>query len=198
MAKIIKIGLRLFIITIVAALFMGITNLATKGPIKEQQIKAADEAKRTALPQAEEFSEVGIIAESAGNGLAEITEINAGNSGNNIVGYIFNVKSKGFGGDMEIIVGINIDDKIESIQIGEHGETPGLGAKMKEDSFMDQYSGKDVNAPITVNKSSAGDQEIQAITGATITSDAVTSGVNLASKYYEEVLKNGGGSSETE
>lgn len=193
MSDIINTGLKLFIITVVAAVCMGLTNLATQEPIRLQQIKTANEARQAALPQAEDFSDIEIIPASAEDETSKVVEIKAGKSGNDLVGYTFKVTTRGFGGDMEIIVGINTESEIESIQIGRHQETPGLGAKMKEDSFSDQYHGKQVETPISVSKSAPKDQEIQAITGATITADAVTNGVNLASQYYREVLQDGGG-----
>ncbi len=192
MSDTMKIGFRLFVITLIAAICMGLTNMATEEPIRQQHIRIAKESKQAALPQAMEFSELDIIPGPSNNDTAEILEINAGKSSDDIVGYIFKVRAMGFGGDIEIIVGINSKDEIEAIQIGEHGETPGLGANIKEKYFTDQYHGKGIETPLTVNKSQAGDQEIQAITGATVTSDAVTNGVNLATQYYREVLQNGG------
>ncbi len=192
MSDILKTGLRLFIITVIAAVCMGITNLATQEPIRMQQIKAMNEAKRAVLPQAEEFSEVNILADSAESDGAKILEINAGKSGNEIVGHTFKISANGYGGDIEIIVGINAEGKIEAVQIGAHGETPGLGAKVKEKSFVDQYHGKEAANPLSVTKTSAMEHEIQAVTGATVSSSAVTNGVNLASEYYREVLNGGG------
>ncbi|NLI61585.1 MAG: RnfABCDGE type electron transport complex subunit G [Clostridiales bacterium] len=196
MSDIIKTGLRLFIITAIAAVCMGITNLATKGPIEEQRIANANLAKQTVLPQADEFTEVGIMTEIAEKESAKIVEINAGKASNDIVGYTFKVITRGFGGDMEVIVGINSDNQVESIQIGVHSETPGLGTKTQDDSFMDQYKGKSADNILSVTKNSPGDSEIQAVSGATVTSDAVTNGVNLASQYYSEVLQSGGGENE--
>ena len=152
MSDIIKTGLRLFIITAIAAVCMGITNLATKGPIEEQRIANANLAKQTVLPQADEFTEVGIMTEIAEKESAKIVEINAGKASNDIVGYTFKVITRGFGGDMEVIVGINSDNQVESIQIGVHSETPGLGTKTQDDSFMDQYKGKSADNILSVTK----------------------------------------------
>ncbi|HZJ83738.1 MAG TPA: RnfABCDGE type electron transport complex subunit G [Clostridia bacterium] len=193
MSDVIKIGLKLFLITLISSICLGLTNLVTREPIRIQHINAANEARQGALPQAKEFNQVTINDELARLGAAEIIEINAGNSGNQLVGYTFKILTKGFGGDIEIVVGINTEDKVESIQIGNHEETPGLGAKMTTDSFTEQYQNKMTDTPITVSKTSAKDQEIQAITGATMTSDSVSNGVNLAAKYYREMLIEGGG-----
>ncbi len=192
MSDVFKIGFRLFVITAISAVLLGVTNLATEEPIRQQRLNAADEARQAALPRAQDFSEIEIIGESAEDETAKITEIDVGVVGNEPIGYTFKIIAGGFGGEMEIIVGINIDGEVENVQIGEHQETPGLGAKIKEESYRDQYHGKATESPIGVSKSAPEEQEIQAITGATITSEAVTHGVNLAARYYQEVLKDGG------
>lgn len=193
MPDIIKVGLKLFIITVIAALILGITDLATQGPIEQQRINAANLAKQTVLPQADDFNEVDIVSEAAQNDKARILEISAGMKDNKLVGYTFKVMTNGYGGDIEITVGINMDGKVEGVQIGQHSETPGLGAKIIEKTFTDQYQGKVIENPISVTKNQPGDQEIQAISGATVSSHAVNDGVNLAAQYFLEILKSGGG-----
>lgn len=195
MPDIVKMGLKLFIITVIAALGLSLTNLATAGPIEEQKINAANEMRRAVLPEADSFESVEVVSEySDQNKLPYIYELYAGKSGDEIVGYTFRILSKGYGGDIEIIVGINAEGKIEAVQIGELQETPGLGAKAAEESFTNQYSGKSVEKPLEVVKGKASSSEqIEAISGATITSRAVTEGVNTAIEYYNNVLKAGGG-----
>lgn len=192
MPDIIKTGLRLFLITVIAAVILGFTNLATQGPIEEQKIKMANEARQAVLCQAVTFEKVEVLSEYAQGKSALIEEVHTGKLDGQILGYTFKVMVKGFGGDMEIIVGINTDDEVEAVEIGKHQETPGLGAKVLDQSFISQYHGTTIEDPLVVVKGAPRDEEIQAITGATITSDAVTNGVNLASDYYKKVLKEGG------
>ncbi len=193
MSDIFKVGLKLFIITAIAAMILGVTNLATQGPIEQQRINATNLAKQTVLPQAEDFNEVDIVSETAQNDKARILEISAGMKDNELIGYTFKVITNGYGGDVDITVGINMDGKVEGVQIGEHSETPGLGAKIIEKTFTEQYHGKEIENPISVTKSEPGDQEIQAISGATVSSHAVNDGVNLAAQYFLEILLSGGG-----
>ena len=81
------------------------------------------------------------------------------------------------------------DSKITGVEIGNHSETPGLGSKATEPIFKNQYVDKDVSNSLLVVKGSANnDNEISAISGATITSNGVTSGVNAAMKIYNEKL----------
>jgi len=194
MSDMLKMGLKLLIITVVAALGLSLTNLATVDAIEEQKIKAANEARQAVLSEAEEFEPVEIDAAYSGEGTTvRIKEIYAGKSGDNLIGYTYTVLSKGYGGDVEIIIGIDVEGKIEAIQIGEHSETPGLGAKAVDVNFVGQYRGKTVDKSLEVVKGKvSGDAQIQAISGATITSRAVTEGVNKAIEYYNNVLKTGG------
>lgn len=218
MNDIMKIGLRLFIITVIAAILMGVTNLATQEPIRLQRVKAENRARQAALPQAEDFAPLDVVAKSAESGDAKITELYTGQSSNDVVGYVFKVETRGYVGDMDIVIGINTEDKIEAVQIGEHSETPGLGAKAKGKPFLEQFRGKQTEPPLSAAKNLSGDdeevdaeasstvdgeggatqvagdsQQIEAIAGATVTSGAVTRAINLALEYYNELLKNGGG-----
>ena len=120
-------------------------------------------------------------------------EINAGMKEIELKGYTFKVITNDYGGKIEITVGINMDGRVEGVQIGEHSETPGLGAKIIEETFTNQYNGKEIENPISVTKNEPGDQEIQAISGATVSSHAVNDGVNLAAQYFLEILLSGGG-----
>ena len=87
------------------------------------------------------------------------------------------------------MVGISKDSKITGVEIGNHSETPGLGSKATEPIFKNQYVDKDVlNSLLVVKGSTNNDNEISAISGATITSNGVTNGVNAAMKIYNEKL----------
>ena len=98
------------------------------------------------------------------------------------MGYVFTTAAKGYGGDVEIMTGVDAEGKITGISILSIEETPGLGMNAKKDSFKDQYKGK--SGELAVNKDGG---EIVAITSATITSRAVTSAVNQALALYAAV-----------
>ena len=106
-------------------------------------------------------------------------------------GVAMKVMGTGYGGDMEMAVGIDADGNVTGVSIISHGETPGLGAKATEADFIDQYSGKNAKETLTVVKGDAAENEISAISGATITSRGVTEGVNEALQYYTVYLKEG-------
>lgn len=181
----------LFLVCAVAAAALGFTNSATYDKIQEQQVIANNEAKKAVLPDAEEFEKLDDSAFSAIKSNAEynfITEIYEAKAGGNIVGYAVQAAPKGYGGIVNIVVGITADGTIKGIRVGNNSETPGLGKKSETPKFQDQFSGKTWESAINVIKNGTPkDNEIAAISGATITSKAVTAGVNQALEAAKEL-----------
>lgn len=122
-----------------------------------------------------------------------IKEVDSVYSGDKLLGYAFKVATKGYGGDIETIVVITVDDKIKGIRILKHSETPGLGAEIEKDEFTSQFSGKATNTPIEAAKGEAKDNQINAISGASNTVNGLITGVNEASNFYNNQLKGKGG-----
>ena len=100
-------------------------------------------------------------------------------------GILVSCDEQGYGGAIKVLTGIDNSGQVVGVEILENSETAGLGANATKQEFRDQYKGK--NRVIGVSKTVASDSEIKAITGATITSKAVTAAVNTAleisSKY---------------
>lgn len=185
MNNIIKLGTTLFIICAIAALALGITNDITSPIIEQRNIQANNESRQIVLENAKEFK----LVDSLKNELVE--EVYEGSNGSDIVGYTMKTNPKGYGGEMEVIVGISIDGKITGVNIGTNAETPGLGSKASEPEFKKQYNGKSTESVINVAKGKAtSESDIIAISGATISSKAVTSGVNAAIELFNEELSN--------
>lgn len=184
MKDIIKPAVILLIITAVAAALLGMVSEITAPAIAAQTAKTQSEAMKQVLPNAEEFK-LDESAELTGT----MVSVNVGYSGGEICGYVINVRPNGFGGAIDTMVGISSEGTIEGLNILSHAETPGLGAKAKEPAFYEQFAGK-VSAPLSVIKAGTpAETEIQAITSATITSQAVADGANEA---YDWFVKNGG------
>ena len=183
MKDILKLGITLFAICAVAALVLGVTNNITAPVIEERNIQASNEARKIVLSEADEFKELD------GMNSDIVLEVYEGIKDGQVIGYTIKTSSKGYGGAIELMVGISKDGKITGVEIGNHSETPGLGSKATEPIFKNQYVDKDVSNSLLVVKGSANnDNEISAISGATITSNGVTSGVNAAMKIYNEKL----------
>ncbi len=102
------------------------------------------------------------------------------------VGIIYAVETKGYSGPISSLVGFDISSlKITAIKVLSQRETPGLGAKAKESPFQDRYKNKNSAVPLEVTKTApAKEHQIQAITASTITSKAVTKGVNAAREHF--------------
>ncbi len=190
MKEIIKLGLILFIISTVAAVSLAATNSVTAPIIAEQRAMKSEMARKEVLPTAESFERVEDGYESqvsnADGVVVPVVEVYKGIAGGQTIGYVVKTAPGGYGGAVEVVTGI-ADGSISGVRVGKHQETPGLGAKSTLPDFYGQYDGKNA-ADVRVNKTQSSDTEVQAISGATITSKAVTAGVN-ASAAIAELLK---------
>ncbi len=175
-SDIIKPTVVLLIICLVSSLLLALTNQVTAPKIetlaKETELKTRQEV----LPAAASFEE-------AKQGDADYC-IGKDASGN-IVGFVFITVTKGYGGDVKVMTGVTNEGKVAGIQILELSETAGLGMRAKEESFLQQF--KDKISSIGVVKNNPRENEIQALTGATITSKAVTLAVNDALDLFNTV-----------
>ncbi|MHC6179477.1 RnfABCDGE type electron transport complex subunit G [Clostridium sp. JNZ X4-2] len=99
--------------------------------------------------------------------------------GNKTIAYVVPAVTKGYGGDINMLVAVTPDGKVIDFNIISHNETPGLGANASQDSFRGQFKDKKSDN-LTVTKDKSNKKNIQAMTGATITSRAVTKGVKEA------------------
>ncbi|EOC99836.1 RnfABCDGE type electron transport complex subunit G [Caldisalinibacter kiritimatiensis] len=192
MREVTKLGLMLLLITSVAAIVLAFSNNVTSDIIAEVEAKANDEARKEVLPQADSFKQISEeTMKSILSNNERVMDIYAGYSNDTLVGYTIKTKNiePGYAGDIEMIVGISQDGKVTGVKVVSHGETPGLGANAETPEYRGQYEGKSVDNELIVVKSEpANENEIQAITGATITSRAVTSGVNNAIEIFNTEL----------
>ena len=179
MKKRIAAWIALGIITVCAGLLLSMTNEVTKDVIAQQEADAKVQARMDVLPAAEEFTPIEM------SDLEPVAELYVGNAAGAPQGYVGTAIAKGYGGPVQVIAGLDAEGKITGISVGgsEFAETAGLGAKAKDAAFVEQFKGK--QTPVRAVKSAAdrGDNTIDAITAATITSNAVTGAVNsIASK----------------
>ena len=180
----------LFAITLISGIALGGVYEVTKGPIEQATIEANNKTYRGVFPEASSFEETSDIDLEACNtelaasdfgGVGVETVMVAKDDAGSDLGYVINSYSNdSYGGKVSISVGIKDDGSITSIGFREISDTPGLGLKAKEDPFRTQYDGKSASELTVVKGGNAGDAEINAISGATITSNAVTNAVNAA------------------
>ena len=145
-----------------------LTEGVTTPIIEEQQAAAADAARVAVLPEADSFTqctveempEGGIDAYQADNG----------------AGYVITAEARGYGGQLRVMVGIGSDGLITGTEVLVNNETQGLGSRVSEHDFMDQYIGKDSTL-----------EGVQAISGTTISSNAFSNAVKTAYQIYGEL-----------
>ena len=181
----------LLLVCAIAAGLLGYTNEITYDKIQEQLVKASDEARKAVLPSADAFEKLDDTTFSTIKSNAKynfVTEIYKAKAGGNIIGYAVKVAPKGYGGTVEVVVGVTTDGTIQGIKVGNNNETPGLGKNAATPKFQEQFNGKAWGNPINVIKSGTPkENEIAALSGATITSRAVTNGVNQALEVAKEL-----------
>lgn len=170
----------LFVICLVVTALLAVTNMLTAPQIQNLSKETEDKTKAEVLASADEFSDALTVSADG----KDYTYYEGTASGDTI-GYVFKTSAKGYGGDIDLMVGIDTSGKVTGVSILSISETAGLGMNAKNESFINQYIGK--SGTIGVSKNGASDTEIQALTGATITSKAVTLAVNTALSLYSQI-----------
>ncbi len=178
MKESLKLGLILFLITAICAGLLGLINRTTTPVIAQNKADSEQQAMKMLIEEAEIFIEQGDIADE------NIKQVYLAKSEDQVIGIIVKVMPNGYAGAITVLVGFDLKSHIQGIKILSHTETPGFGANATKSTFIDQFLQK--LPPLKVVKSVPKDDEITAITGATITSDAIVKGVNQAAKYVKE------------
>ncbi len=198
MNKLVKDALVLTLITVVAGCALGLVYEVTKDPIAKANEQATQEAYKAVFEDAASFEDYADfdaaaatkLVQDAGYADDEITNtVVAVDESGAAMGYVITVVSHaGYGGDITFSMGITKDGVMNGYSITDISETAGLGMKAKESAFMDQFRGIPVATLEVTKTGAASDTEIDAISGATITSRAVTNGVNAGFVYYSSIV----------
>ena len=171
----------LFVICVVSGGILGIVYNATKDPIAAAEAAKKNEAIKNVLPEFNELKET--MVKSALED-AELPFYLAYDADNNFIGAaVQTFTNKGFSGNIALMVGILADGTVNNISVLQHAETPGLGSKMTEPSFKDQFNNKNASSFNFNVKKDGGD--VDAITAATISSRAFCDAVNRALSTFE-------------
>ena len=188
--KIIKDALALTLITLVAGVALGGVYEITKDPIARQEAQAKAEAYEQVFTDAAAFEEVKMDdtliqtirdqLDQEGYKAQSIEEImRAEDQSGETLGYAFTVvTSEGYGGDIQFSMSVQNDGTLNGISILSIGETAGLGMNADTPAFKDQFVGKQVEQLQYTKNGATQDDEINAISGATVTTNAMTNGVN--------------------
>ena len=193
MNKILKNTLILTAITLIAGLGLGLVHEITLNPIAQAQEKAKKEAWQAVFPDAklDEFKETDVDQKAAKQAISDLG-VNAtidevctvGDTG-----YVITTTDKdGYGGDIQVSVGIQSDGTVTGVSFLSLSETAGLGMKAKEPAFKDQFNGMKAQKLEVTKTDATADNQIQAISGATYTSKAVTGATNAAIYFVENCV----------
>lgn len=193
MRDILRLGIVLLVVCAVAAAALSMVYGATKDKIAAQQEKAQNEARQAVLPAAVDFRKEEAVLEQAkaSGSFPDVQDIYSGyDAQGNLVGYAVTVAPYGYSSNIVTLVGITVDGALQGATVVQQSETPGLGAKVKEEKFISQFRkdagrGYTTESTLKVNKDGG---DIQAITGATISSRAFTKGVNQALGVVKGIL----------
>ena len=194
-----KVALILCAITLVEGAGLGGVYEITKAPIAAAELEAKSVAYRVVLPEAAEFVAddlTDVIAtangEIAGMGFGNVTvgeAVTGVDASGAPVGYVVTSTSNdGYGGAITVSVGIQADGTVSGIEFLTLAETAGLGMNAQKPEWKAQYAGKNVDAFSVTKGGAAADNEINAISGATITSNAVTGAVNAAVYFAKNCM----------
>ena len=166
-----KLTVTLLGICAVVALMLGIVNHITE-PIITQMQEEKTRAAMSQVLEAKEYVPVSVQIEN-------VTALHKAMDGSKQVGYIAEVVSNGFGGAMHIVVGVDMDGGVTGVIVTKNSETANLGTKVTNDpEVLARFEGKNLaDGEITVN---SGDNCFDGVSGATVSSKAVTAGVNTA------------------
>lgn len=198
--KIVHDALILTAFTLVLGFILGLVYGITKEPIAAADMAKAQAAYQQVFESAESFEAYDAFDKEAAasvmdeNGFAdEITDVQVAKDGSGSeLGYVITVTAKdGSQANITFSVGITSDGTVNGYSITSIAETPGLGDKAKNEEFSSQFKEKKADSFTVVKQAPASDSEIESISGATITSRAMTNGVNACITYFRNVLEGG-------
>ncbi|MDD4576654.1 MAG: RnfABCDGE type electron transport complex subunit G [Bacteroidales bacterium] len=167
-SNIINMSVTLFLITAISAVVLASVFSLTKEPIAQAKAQKLETAVKNVMPEFDRLEQKEVPAFDMPD---KKLLLNIAYKGDEIVGYAINsYTNKGFAGDINVMVGLLIDGTINDTYVLEHKETPGLGSKMSDDKFKNQFKGLNPATKKLFVKKDGGD--VDAITAATISSRA--------------------------
>ena len=203
MKNMLKDAFILFVITLISGAVLGVVYEVTKEPIAKQQQLAKDAAYKEVFADAVKFEEIAMGPDLAPETLtAFVTQqgyaasidgvASAFDGSGTLAGYVITVTThEGYGGDIQFTMGVRNDGTLNGISILSIAETAGLGMRAGE-VLVPQFAEKQVETFVTTKTGATDPSQIDAISGATITTDAFVGGVNAGLACYREYLTEGG------
>ena len=147
---------------------------------------AANANRKLLFPDAAEFTELENTDPAAFAGLVDAYQVS--DAGGNDQGYLVTAEYRGYGGDVQVLIAYGADGKILRLKVLSNDETPGLGKKVESDRFLSQFIGQGTGQKFSVKPQESGSYIIDAVSGATISSRAVTEAANIATRFIEQII----------
>ena len=194
----------LVLLTLILGAILGFVQHITAEPIAVQEQLKKEAANKAVFAEADSFLVKDLEATDLGARIAEeiaaegldkqaVTEVNdALDASGNLLGYVITVSSKGYGGDIRFVTGITKEGVMNGISYLEIAETAGLGMRATTEEFKAQFANKQVPAFTLTKTGAAADDQIDALSGATVTSTAMTRGANAALAAFRVLTEEGG------
>lgn len=185
-----KLFMPAIILTVICLVTTGLVALTfdvTRAERERQEIIAANANRLALYPDALSFTTLVEDGAVLPEGLKEAL-IAAGPDGKQI-GYIFVSEKRGYGGVVPVMLAVNPDATISGVRVLANEETPGLGKKVENNAFLGQFFDQPADTSFVLRVDNAGGQSIDAVSGATISSRAVTDAINIALLYFQDLNK---------
>jgi electron transport complex protein RnfG len=176
---ILKLGLVLMVIAAVSGGSLAYVHKVTSAVIEERKAKEVAQSMKAVLPSAEDFRQLDedeLAPVRTDPKFAGVKTVYTGSTGGQVDGVVAMVETSGYGGKVGLLIGIDSRLGVSGIQVLSQSETPGLGTNITKPEFLSQFVGRGAGGALAVSKEGG---EIQAVTGATISSKAVVAGVNV-------------------
>lgn len=189
MKETLKLGFILLLITAVSAGVLASANNITGPIIAEMERQKSFGALVEIFTEADDFVPVeeAKLAEIKDSS-SVVKEIFEAKSNGDVIGYAIKTDSGGYGGDITVITGINSDSTLAGIKIVGNSETPNIGTRILEPNFINSFKGKSAAGDLTAVGSPSADNEILLLSGATVSTYGVLTGVNAANLVFNQFL----------
>jgi len=182
-----KIALKLTLICFVSVLLLSIANIITCKKIANNSIKTEEEANKQLFPAGIKFEKKFFTNQSIQKEKEYYYKVY---DNSNLIGYIVSIITKGYGGDMKLMVAMDTALVIVNVKLLNNSETPGIGKNAEKPEYMKKFIGTNsADKPIPINKSMLSQQEADSISGATITFKGISNGIQKAVDYIKNKIK---------
>lgn len=187
MKETIKLGVVLLLFSVFAAGVLGFTNKMTSPIIEKREKEETEAAYKELLADAEEFEPFDQAKlQELQKKYNKLVDVVKAKKGGETLGVLITTNGGGYGGDITIMTGVK-DGKIVAIKVLKHKETPDIGTKIDNKDFQDEFKDLSATENVTLVATKKNDQDVEKISGSTVSSRGVIAAVNMAIDTYKEV-----------